>query len=644
MANRLASAVSPYLRSHADNPVDWFEWGADAFAEARSRQVPVLVSIGYSTCHWCHVMARESFSDPALADYLNGNFVAIKVDREEHPDVDATYLAAASAFTSNLGWPLNVFVTPDGAAFFAGTYFPPVPVQPHPAFRQVLEAVVDAWTDRRDEVEGNAAHIATALRALGDRAPGDLPGDAEFASVVAELLEYEDSEFGGFGGAPKFPVATVIDLLLERGSLADAAAEALAERTLTAMAHSDLRDRVEGGFFRYSTMRDWTDPHYERMLYDNALLLGVYARVGQHDVAEGIASFLIEVMQQDGGGFASAQDSESTVDGVRVEGGYYALDADDRAAQVPPALDRKILTGWNGLAIEALAAAGARLGHPEWVVAARRAADFLLEEHVLGDRLVRASIDGTVSAARATLEDYGMFAGALIELALATGEVRYAAEARRLVDATLAAAASSAAEPVEAPAPESAPSTSSGTDGSRTVGSVATFAVPGGADPVLAAHGLALESDPSEGAYPSGISAMARAAQRLYALTADARYLEAATAAMRGFAPLAVQRPIAFGAALGVMSALGADSSQLVVVAGAAHDGTNVASVALAWQRSGAVVAIVTAEQALAFAAQGFELFEGRTTRDGESTAYLCRDFVCALPVTDAASLLELLP
>ena len=644
MANRLASAVSPYLRSHADNPVDWFEWGADAFAEARSRQVPVLVSIGYSTCHWCHVMARESFSDPALADYLNGNFVAIKVDREEHPDVDATYLAAASAFTSNLGWPLNVFVTPDGAAFFAGTYFPPVPVQPHPAFRQVLEAVVDAWTDRRDEVEGNAAHIATALRALGDRAPGDLPGDAEFASVVAELLEYEDSEFGGFGGAPKFPVATVIDLLLERGSLADAAAEALAERTLTAMAHSDLRDRVEGGFFRYSTMRDWTDPHYERMLYDNALLLGVYARVGQHDVAEGIASFLIEVMQQDGGGFASAQDSESTVDGVRVEGGYYALDADDRAAQVPPALDRKILTGWNGLAIEALAAAGARLGHPEWVVAARRAADFLLEEHVLGDRLVRASIDGTVSAARATLEDYGMFAGALIELALATGEVRYAAEARRLVDATLAAAASSAAEPVEAPAPESAPSMSSGTDGSRTVSSVATFAVPGGADPVLAAHGLALESDPSEGAYPSGISAMARAAQRLYALTADARYLEAATAAMRGFAPLAVQRPIAFGAALGVMSALGADSSQLVVVAGAAHDGTNVASVALAWQRSGAVVAIVTAEQALAFAAQGFELFEGRTTRDGESTAYLCRDFVCALPVTDAASLLELLP
>jgi len=629
MANRLASAVSPYLRSHADNPVDWFEWGAEAFAEAQRRQVPVLVSIGYSTCHWCHVMARESFSDETLAGYLNERFVAIKVDREEYPDVDATYLAAASAFTSNLGWPLNVFVTPEGAAFFAGTYFPPVPVEPHPAFRQVLEAVDDAWTNRRDEVEGNAAHIATALRALGDREPGVLPGDAEFAGLVAELLAYEDGEFGGFGGAPKFPVATVVDLLLDRGSLGDAAAQALAERTLRAMAASDLRDRVEGGFFRYSTMRDWSDPHYERMLYDNALLLGAYARVGMHDVAEGIASFLIEVMQQPDGGFASAQDSESTVDGARVEGGYYALDADDRAAQVPPALDRKILTGWNGLAIEALAAAGTRLGHPEWVEVARRTADFLLAEHVLPDRLVRASIDGTVSEARATLEDYGMLAAALLELALATGEPRYAVEARRLVDQTLGDAA------------PSAPSTSSGNGGGS---GAAVFSVPGGADPVLAGHGLAIESDPSEGAYPSGISAVSAAALGLYALTADPVYRRAVTGTMELLAPLAVPRPIAFGAALGVMSALGAEARQLVVVAGATHDGTDVASVARAWQRSGAVIAVVTEAQAREFAAAGFELFEGRTTRDGQSTAYLCRDFVCALPVSDAASLLALLP
>jgi uncharacterized protein YyaL (SSP411 family) len=615
MANRLASAVSPYLRSHADNPVDWFEWGDEPFAEARRREVPVLVSIGYSTCHWCHVMARESFSDPVVAEYLNENFVAIKVDREEHPDVDASYLAAASAFTPHLGWPLNVFVTPGGETFFAGTYFPPVPVAPHPAFRQVLEAVVDAWSHRRGEAEANAAHIATALRALGDREPGPLPGAEEFAAVVAELVAYEDAEFGGFGSAPKFPVATVVHLLLDRGSLGNTAAQALAERTLERMAASDLRDGVEGGFFRYSTQRDWSEPHYERMLYDNALLLGAYARVGSHEVAGGIASFLVSVMQQEDGAFASAQDSESTVDGVRVEGGYYALDADDRAAQSPPALDRKVLTGWNGLAIEALASAGARLDHPEWVHEAARAADFLLEHHVTPERLVRASIDGRVSAARSTLEDYGMLAGGLLELALATGEVRYATAARDLVDASLEAAHD------------------------------AVFAVPGGADPVLAGHRLALAADPSEGAYPSGITAMASAAQRLYALTADARYRAAAVAAMESFAPLAVPRPIAFGGALGVMSALGAEAMQLVVVTGSeAHEGTDVASVALAWQRSGAVVGVVTAAQAAAFAAAGFELFEGRTTRDDASTAYLCRDFVCALPVTDAASLLALLP
>jgi uncharacterized protein YyaL (SSP411 family) len=615
MANRLASAVSPYLRSHAENPVDWYEWGDEPFAEARRREVPVLVSIGYSTCHWCHVMARESFSDPALAEYLNDNFVAIKVDREEYPDVDASYLAAASAFTPHLGWPLNVFVTPAGETFFAGTYFPPVPVPPHPAFRQVLEAVADAWRDRRTEAEANAAQIATALRALGDRQPGPLPGDAEFAAIVAELDAYEDKEFGGFGGAPKFPVATVVHLLLDRGSLGDAAAQQLAERTLAAMAASDLRDPVEGGFFRYSTQRDWSDPHYERMLYDNALLLGAYARVGSHEVAEGIASFLVSVMQQEGGAFASAQDSESTVDGARVEGAYYALDADDRAAQAPPALDRKVLTGWNGLAIEALASAGSRLGHPEWVHEASLAADRLLDEHVTGDRLVRASIDGRVSSARATLEDYGMFATGLLELAVASGDVRYAVAARDLVDATLAAA-----------------------DGG-------VFGVPGGADPVLAGHGLALASDPSEGAYPSGISAMAAAATRLHSLTADPRYRAAAVAAMESFAPLAVPRPIAFGGALAVMSALGADATQLVVVTGrGGHEGTDVASVARAWQRSGAVVAVVTAAQADAFAASGFELFAGRTTRGDASTAYLCRDFVCALPVTDAASLLALLP
>jgi len=599
MPNRLGVAVSPYLLSHAENPVDWFEWGDEAFAEAQRRDVPVLVSIGYSTCHWCHVMARESFSDPVLAGWLNEHFVAIKVDREEHPDVDASYIAAASAFTSNLGWPLNVFVTPTGKAFYAGTYFPPAPVGSHPAFSTVLEAVVDAWTNRRDEAEANAAHIASALGALGNREPSALPPD--FAPVIEALASYEDPTHGGFGAAPKFPVATVVSLLLDLG--ASETADALAQRTLEAMAASDLRDPVEGGFFRYSTRADWADPHYERMIYDNALLIDSYARVGMVDVAAGIANFLLEVLRQPGGAFGSAQDSESVINGERNEGGYYRLDATARAALEPPAVDAKILTGWNGLAIGGLARAGARLGRADWVASAARAADYLLEKHLVDGVLIRASIDGRLSTARATLEDYGMFAGGLLDLALATGEVRYANAARSLVDAVMPG-----------------------------------FTVPGGPDPVLAAHGIAIDSDPSEGAYPSGLSAMADASHRLYLLTAERSYEDSARAAIESVARLAVAQPIAFGAALSVAAALTKKVRQLVVVGEGGP-----ADLARSWDNSGSVTAVVSSDQAAAFASAGFELFEGRTTMPGVSTAYLCSDFVCALPVTTADQLAELI-
>lgn len=620
MPNRLRDAVSPYLRSHADNPVDWQEWGAEAFAEAERRGVPVLVSIGYSTCHWCHVMARESFSDEDLAAHLNERFVAIKVDREEYPDVDASYLSAASAFTPNLGWPLNVFVTPAGQPFYAGTYWPPEPIGEHPAFRQILDAVTDAWQNRRSEVESNAAAVAQALAASTVRERGALPGREAFTTIVQELVAYEDKQFGGFGAAPKFPVATVVSLLGNRGRAGDTDAAALAVRTLDAMAASALRDPVDGGFFRYSTRRDWTDPHYERMLYDNALLLGAYARAGRTEIAEGITGFLIGTLQQPNGGFASAQDSESYVDGVKLEGAYYALDADGRAAQRAPALDGKVLTGWNGLAIENLALAGRLLGRSEWIDAARHAADFLLENHRVspdsvkpdsvgessGASLVRASIDGRTSPASATLEDFGMFSAALLELALATGEVSYAVAARDLVESALA-----------------------GQD----------FVVPGGADPVLASHGLAIENDPSEGAYPSGQSAMAGAARKLYLLTADRRFLDATHRAMASFAPLAVQRPIAFGAALEVMSDLDADVRQLVVVSDSPGDALS----SLALTSQDGVVSVVTAEQGRAFAAAGFELFESRETRGGAATAYYCRDFHCALPITEVQDLAALL-
>jgi len=593
MPNRLADAASPYLRSHASNPVDWQQWGAEAFADAAARDVPVLVSIGYSTCHWCHVMARESFSDPEIAAYMNESLVAIKVDREEHAEVDSTYLAAAAAFTGNLGWPLNVFVTPQGRAFFAGTYWPPAPIEGHPSFRQVLDAVLDAWTNRREEVERNGAAIVEVL-AQGHPAAGDLPTD--FAPVVAALEGLEDAEYGGFGGTPKFPVSPVLRFLLERG-------EPLATRTLDAMAASPLRDSVDGGFFRYSTKRNWHEPHYERMLYDNAQLVAAYALAGDVQTTEGIANWLTS-MQLPSGGFASAQDSESTVDGRRVEGFYYSLDAASRARVDKPPVDEKILTGWNGLAIEGLAIAGTLLGRQDWIAVAQRAADFVLEHHVR-DRLIRTSIDGVVSAAHATLEDFGMLAGGLLQLAIATGEVRYAVAARTLVDDSMAAARSRTGAP---------------------------FGVPGGADPVLASQGLAVEADPSDGAHPSGLSAMAAAAHTLFLLTAREPYRAAARAAMARVAEAGQRHPLSLGAALTVMSALAEPVRQLVVVG----DG---GLAALARRHRGGVSAVVTLDQSRAWAEAGFELFEGRTAE----AAYVCEDFVCRLPVTTVSELQSLL-
>ena len=625
MGNRLADALSPYLRAHADNPVDWYPWGEEAFTEARRRDVPVLVSIGYATCHWCHVMARESFSDPEIAAFLAERFVSIKVDREEHPEVDASFLAAASAFTRQLGWPLTVFARPDGRTFYAGTYFPPRPVPGVPAFREVLAAVDEAWRERRGELDRTADAVREAL-AASSVATGmsDLPGPADLAQAVQRLAEDEDRVHGGFGGAPKFPVAPVLGFLTQSGP----AGRSLATRTLRMMGASPLRDAVEGGFFRYATRADWSEPHYERMLTDNALLLGVAAELATggepDDAAEAIARdlvrFLTERLMLAGGGFASAQDSESDIDGVRSEGGYYLRDAAGRAGLEPPALDAKVLTGWNGLAIGALARAGYVLGDVTATDAARRAADLLLEHHVRADgTLVRASLGGVASSARATIEDTGMLAGGLLQLAVASGEVRYAVAARTLVDA----AAAPAGDGLEGRAP---------------------FRAPGGADPVLASRGLVLPDDPAEGATPSGTTACADAAWRLYMLGAGEQYRELAERAMRSVASVAIERPIAFGGALELMARIAAPLVQLVTVvpdgaADRAPDATEGELVRASRRHAASVSTVVTERQARAFADAGFELFAGRTARDGRAAAYRCRAFVCALPAGSASEL-----
>ncbi|WP_265520794.1 thioredoxin domain-containing protein [Oerskovia flava] len=635
MSNRLAGAVSPYLLQHAQNPVDWYPWGEDAFAEARRRDVPVLVSIGYATCHWCHVMARESFADEQVAAYLRERFVAVKVDREEHPDVDASYLAAASAFTRDLGWPLTVFTTPDGRPFYAGTYFPPVPVSGRASFTQVLAAVDEAWTQRRDQIEETGRAVADAL-ASGAAVPEGSGGDAgavdreALARVVEALEDQEDTELGGFGTAPKFPAAPVLELLLDvaAASVPDdetrRRALALAERSLLAMARGELRDPVEGGFFRYATRRDWSEPHYERMLYDNAQLLSAYTTLAvltraqdpgsaiareAAAVAGGIGDFLTGVLRTPGGAFASAQDSESVVDGQRVEGGYYRLSAAERERQAPPALDEKVLAGWNGLAIEALARAGHHLGRPDLLDAARRAADQLLAEHVRDDgTLVRVTRAGRASAAAATLEDHGALATGLIVLGglLPSGPGDEAEDSRYLrAGLRLAAGVLERTD-----------------EGVR-------LRTPQGGDPVLAAQGLDQDADPSEGAYPSGPTAAGRAAALAHLATGETAYREAAGSVVAAVAGIALERPLAFGAVLRLGLTLAEPDRQLALVATPPAD-VALLGAARDWYHPGALVVRATPAGAVRLAAEGVALLDGRGVG-----AYLCESFVCRLPVTE---------
>ena len=603
MTSRLADAASPYLRAHAANPVPWHPWGQAAFDEAARRDVPVLVSIGYSTCHWCHVMARESFEDPAVGALVHDGFVAIKVDREEHPEVDAAYLAAAVAFTPSLGWPLTVFTTPDGRPFYAGTYFPPEPRAGMPSFGQVLGAVREAWTRRRDQVDGTGAAVLEALAAV-PAAPdaGGLPSLDQLRAAADALAAREDRTHGGFGtDGPKFPVATALRFLQSRALRGTPGAH-VATRAFAAMAASPLRDRVEGGFFRYATRPDWTVPHYERMLTDNALLLDVALDAGMTDAAAGAAGFLIDVLQRPGGGFGAAQDSESWIDGTRSEGGYYQRD--DRTGLEAPAVDGKVVTGWNGLAIGALARAGARSGRADWVAAAARAADAVLTANVRDDAtLVRASLDEIPSRARATLADHGQLAAGLLALALATGEVAYAARARDLVRAC---------------APP---------DGS--------VAPPGGGDPVLARQGLRAPDAASDADEPSGVAAVAEASALLAALgdrtphAGGPRALAERLVARHARAALA--QPLAHGSLLRVAASLATPARQVVVVAADAD--APLAACARAVVAD--VVVVVTPAQAAAWADAGFSLFAGKGLSDGRATAYDCRDFACRLPVTD---------
>jgi len=467
--NRLAGATSPYLLQHADNPVDWFEWSDEAFERARAEDRPLLVSVGYSSCHWCHVMAHESFESPTTAALMNELFVNVKVDREERPDVDAVTMEAAVGMTGSGGWPTTVFMTPEGKPFYAGTYFPPESRHGLPSFQELLRAVAETWRERRDDIERQATRIDGALRsAAGSDASTEPLTPSLIDEAARGIAATFEPAFGGFGRAPKFPAAPTLELLLRRG---DDASIGMVTATLDGMAAGGMYDVVGGGFHRYSVDDRWLVPHFEKMLYDNALLASTYlhawvvtGREPYRGIVEETVAYMVRELALESGGLASAQDADT--DGVEgltytwtpeeadasglprealepFEHGRFivrgALDPDlrrrlltERDARRQPFRDDKALASWNGLALGAVAEAGYRLEHPEWLESARRLGTFLLGPLSAEDgRLYRSIRDGRTSGF-GFLDDYANVAHGLLELHAATGELEWLVEARRL--------------------------------------------------------------------------------------------------------------------------------------------------------------------------------------------------------------------
>jgi len=693
--NRLSEATSPYLLQHAGNPVDWWPWSDGAFAEARARDVPVLLSVGYAACHWCHVMAHESFEDPDTATLLNENVVAVKVDREERPDVDAVYMAATQAMTGQGGWPMTVFMTPEGEPFFCGTYYP------RDYFRRLVLGVAKAWREDRDGVIGQAGRIAATLAERAAPLRGQAPAAGLAAlcdQAVATLAADYDTRRGGFGGAPKFPPSMVLEFLLrhserpgagpddEKAGPGGGRALAMVAGTAHAMARGGMYDQLGGGFARYSVDADWVVPHFEKMLYDNALLARVYAHLWRRTgdplarrVARETCAWMIRELRTPEGGFASALDADSegeeglfytwtpaelTAELGPAEGRYAAetfgvtaagsfehgrsvlqrradpAEPDRFAAvrdvlfaarerRIRPGRDDKVVAAWNGLVIAALAECGLLLAEPGFTAAAGDAAALLARVHLHGERLARTSRAGVAGPSAGVLEDYACVAEGLLALSGVTGQVGWVTTAGQLLEAALARFSDGA-----------------GTFYDTADDSEALIYRP---------------ADPLDGPTPSGTFAMAGALLGYGALTGSARHREAALAALGVLGPIAPQYPRAAGAGLAVAEAVVAGPSEIAVV-GPPGDPRTAAlhTTALLAAPPGAVLALGDGTAAGARAgggdgaaagagdgagvagreaAEAVPLLAGRGLVAGAPAAYVCRDFTCRMPVTDPVEL-----
>jgi uncharacterized protein len=651
MPNALAGETSPYLLQHKDNPVAWHPWGEEALAQARERDVPILISIGYSACHWCHVMERESFEDPEVARYMNEHLVCIKVDREERPDVDAIYMDAVQAMTGRGGWPLNAFATPEQVPFYAGTYFPPETRSGMPSWMMVLEAIVKAWDERRDEIRQGGGRMVEHLRGAARLAPSAEPIQAAgLKAAVGRLREIFDARNGGFGGAPKFPPASAIEFLLGQRETE------MSLGTLRAMAAGGIHDQVGGGFARYAVDATWTVPHFEKMLYDNALLARAYLhgfQVSGDDelrrTAQDTLDWVLREMRGPEGGFYSALDADSE----GVEGRYYVwtveelrevLDdlADDaiawfgasergnfeganvleargpvparrdeirrrlyeaRERRVRPGLDDKRLTSWNALMIAALAEAGAVLERPEYVDVAVAGADFLVGE-MRDDRgrLRRTWKDGRARL-DGYLEDHAFTVEALLVLYEATFDPRWFTAARELADVMIEAFGDS----------ENGGFFSTAADAES-----------------LVARRKDLEDTP----IPSGSSSAALGLLRLAALTGDASYETWAVGALRLVHEVAPRHPQAFGHLLQAMAFYLSPAREVALVG---PERTPLERVVRSEFRPSVVLAGADEGDGVV------PLLEGRTPVEGRAAAYVCENFACRTPVTEPDELAALL-
>ena len=630
MVNRLGAETSPYLLQHADNPVDWQPWGPDALERAREEDRPILLSVGYSACHWCHVMAHESFENEATAALMNEHFVNVKVDREERPDVDALYMDATVSMTGQGGWPMTVFLTPAGEPFYAGTYFPPEPRHGMPSFPQLLLAVAEAWKEQRDDIAAQARRLVEAVGNSARIAPSSEPlTDALLLEAERGIARTFEPAYGGFGRAPKFPPASNLEFLLRRGS---PEAIEMVRRTLDGMAAGGMYDLVGGGFHRYSVDDRWLVPHFEKMLYDNALLASVYLHAwvvtGEpryRMVVEETLDYVVRELALPGGGLASAQDADTNgVEGLtftwtEAEGvpGELLLPFEDgrsiirgtldpdlrarllhvRSQRPQPGLDDKVLASWNGLALAALAEAGRRLERPDWLAAARGVGEFLLGPLSRDDgRLSRSRREGRTSG-EGFLDDYANTAHGLLELHVATGELRWLEEARRL--ALLA---------VEL-------------FGDPELGGF--FLAPTGGDE-LVARTKGLDDNP----IPSGNSMLAHVLLRLGRIWGDDGLELQAVSVFRLVEPMLGRAPGAFGWMLCAFDLWLAPPREIAIVGPVESP---VARAALAPFAPNTVVAVGPAD--------GVPLLEGKDLVRGHPAVYVCERFACQAPVTDPIDL-----